>query len=683
MQPSNPLDPPPQIPDPPSPDPLGASAVPLVPDPPPMGKVPDPPKHKPATKLATVTRPRVTPVVQNRPARQPQPPPVPVGDPLAGIVNNAAGDWLTYETLFNQGKFRKTNQSRKTGQYRIGMSHVKIWVLEEIDPASLLELCDAFFPDSEPDEIKALSAEAHPWQEQGGTPPNLASSPDVMASARPLHNLYLEPFVVMPYNYKDNDDESRAIGTKATTTGKVRLKQLTTEWDMWNTASRSCVVRLTRVKDKDAEWTPYDKVGEWEWLWAAGDSLTNHLAEWSLGQHFRLNNSDKCYSVKTGVCWIGTNPQKGASAGNKDILDDNTIDACLRSDYIGAIDKAVGGGGKTDPDLLILKEVLSISEDLTGKGTTHKLGDGVQVRDLSALDKSKIYFPPLSIPFVGKDFKLHHERYAGLKRDPVMQFFWRKAYAERVGVAKALLLLRYGLQLGSPNAQNFLIEMNGDFTSTGRIVMRDIGDAQLHREVAWALFGPRNEPPPTGLSEAWPQLAAGFTKARNPILNFECTSLLDLKGYIMETGVFDPSGAYGKQTGVLFRFHSFSTLTKGASVATATGSTDSDVRAEGWQLVLEMMADWGRAHNLAFVDTIETCLGLTVTGIDWHTLPDPARYLMLDSDEYAKAGEYYAEDLAWEEAAGARVQALIAGPEGQQAIRDYRTRGWRPPQKTI
>ncbi len=52
-----------------------------------------------------------------------------------------------------------------------------------------------------------------------------------------------------------------------------------------------------------------------------------------------------------------------------------------------------------------------------------------------------------------------------------------------VAAGKAKLMLRYGLQLTTPNPQNFLLEFErGTFASTGTLIVRDLGDAKLHSE---------------------------------------------------------------------------------------------------------------------------------------------------------------------------------------------------------
>src|SRR5262249_38101227 len=109
--------------------------------------------------------------------------------------------------------------------------------------------------------------------------------------------------------------------------------------------------------------------------------------------------------------------------------------------------------------------------------------DGYQIRDLEPLDKTKLYFPPLSIPFGSQAFvdEYNVRNPSGTK---TFTEFWKTYYAEAVGRAKAELLLRYGLPLTTPNPQNFLLEYDrAPRKGRGRVVIGDIGAAKTHSGV--------------------------------------------------------------------------------------------------------------------------------------------------------------------------------------------------------
>ena len=349
-------------------------------------------------------------------------------------------------------------------------------------------------------------------------------------------------------------------------------------------------------------------------------------------------------------------------AGGKDVLETNSIDACLRSDLVTYIDEQVGHDSASDPHLLLQKELLTVTE--VNPGNRDEPGDGFQVRDIACLDPGMRYLPPISIPFLDLELTERRSRYEALD-DRGWVEFWEKAYAANLGRAKALFLLRYALQMGSPNGQNFLIELTPALKPTGRIVMRDLGDAQLYREVAWALCGDRDSQPAPG-ADGWGDLG----QMTYPTIAYECNELLQRKRYIMETGVVDPDQAYGKVAGLQMRWNMFSSLARGSQVSRNQGSTDQDVRAEGWQRVLHCNASWGRAHCRSFVTTFNACLGLDC-GVDIDAYPDPERYLKLGDTDYAGAGDLYDEDLQWEEAQSGAMQGLLETPQVQEQVRKY------------
>lgn len=98
------------------------------------------------------------------------------------------------------------------------------------------------------------------------------------------------------------------------------------------------------------------------------------------------------------------------------------------------------------------------------------------VRDLRPLQNGKYYLPAFAIPFVGREIaNANNEEF---------YTFWEKTYGSTLGRAKAQLLLRYGLEMITPNEQNWLIELDNNLKPTGRIIMRDVGDAQYVASVA-------------------------------------------------------------------------------------------------------------------------------------------------------------------------------------------------------
>jgi hypothetical protein len=114
-----------------------------------------------------------------------------------------------------------------------------------------------------------------------------------------------------------------------------------------------------------------------------------------------------------------------------------------------------------EPGLLVIREALVIL--VPGSESA------VVVRDLSPFQSGLYYLPGLSIPWVGHQIARRH------RAD--FAEFWARHYAAPTGRAKAALFARTGLQQTTPNPQNMLVELDRDLMPTGRIAMRDVGDA--------------------------------------------------------------------------------------------------------------------------------------------------------------------------------------------------------------
>lgn len=116
-----------------------------------------------------------------------------------------------------------------------------------------------------------------------------------------------------------------------------------------------------------------------------------------------------------------------------------------------------------DPMLILLPEVLAVISE--GQE------NGYILRDIRTLQDGHYYLPAFSIPTVGREI--------ARRNGEEFEAFWQKHYAEAFGEAKARLLLRYGLQLETPNSQNVLIQLDRRLKPTGRLVIRDLADSDL------------------------------------------------------------------------------------------------------------------------------------------------------------------------------------------------------------
>ncbi len=158
---------------------------------------------------------------------------------------------------------------------------------------------------------------------------------------------------------------------------------------------------------------------------------------------------------------------EGQYQPSKATTQEDIMDGINRMSYVEKIDKKIG----LDPKLILAKEVAMVADKATG--------EGYLFRDISFMNDGNYYLPALSIPYAGRKIAALNKQHPDT--------FWSKNYAELLGSAKAKLLLRYGLQMETPNSQNMLIQLDHDLRPTGVIVFRDISDTVLIEGVAKGL----------------------------------------------------------------------------------------------------------------------------------------------------------------------------------------------------
>jgi hypothetical protein len=392
-----------------------------------------------------------------------------------GIVcdPNPTFDWLHWETRVNAAEYQKNKVALAYGLYAVPLDQraevVAAYELPEI-------LCQAFFPGMSVSEVQAISEQSCRWRggkDKAGTV--RATSLEELPAARTETVIHAPQMMILPYNYYANDESSYSIGTNLAAEivpgPAFRLQKV---WPLWESASRSSVSSLTPTLDEDL--AKAQRLGEqWTYRSKTPPGKPEMPPEYK-DKPFQMGKFTDCYSVKTGVRWLGKVAQgSGDPGGGKDVLESNALLASMRSDWVEHVEATVG----TAPSLIVLRELLTVTYPNNYRGTR----DGYQIRDLRPLDTKKIYFPPLSIPFGGQEFvDAYNTRHKGHELD--FETFWREAYAKPLGKAKAELLLRYGMQLTTPNPQNFLLEFDATtLEPTGVVVIRDIGDAKIHSEV--------------------------------------------------------------------------------------------------------------------------------------------------------------------------------------------------------
>lgn len=225
----------------------------------------------------------------------------------------------------------------------------------------------------------------------------------------------------------------------------------------------------------------------------------------------------------------------GEKQKSKATVKEDIQDGINRMVYIEKVDQEIG----VDPQLILAKEVAMVSDKATG--------EGYLFRDISFMNDGNYYLPALSIPYAGRKIAEFN------KMQP--ELFWKEHYAKLLGRAKAKLLLRYGLQMETPNSQNMLIQLDKNLKPTGVLVFRDISDTMLVRGVAKALGEEQ-------------------TLRKDEALNVENT---------------DGVAPYWKNS--VWKFDQ--------------AGPDS--------LSRDLLEDWGRAHNQAFKKEIEKALGIDLS----------------------------------------------------------------------
>ncbi len=145
------------------------------------------------------------------------------------------------------------------------------------------------------------------------------------------------------------------------------------------------------------------------------------------------------------------------------------IDSRLNAEFLADVQKKLAF-----KNIIILDEpaIFSIGD----------LDQAVVIRDLGFLNDSTsdmIYVPGFSVLHEGTG-KMIAEKNGS--KDP--KTYWTENYIKPVGRALGELAARTGMQFDSPHSQNFLIEMTKDYKPTGRIVLRDLADLYIYKDIA-------------------------------------------------------------------------------------------------------------------------------------------------------------------------------------------------------
>lgn len=403
-----------------------------------------------------------------------QPQVVVVQPPPFVAAVNPAHHWLRYETRSNADRFQKTDQQRRVGLHLVPLGLVEVNAVADIPD----DLIAALFPGYTKPQILTYSGLCKNWIANQNPP----AAPDVtdQHGSRAVLVINAPGYVVMPFNYADNDRNTRSLGVSRLTDDCWRLRET---WPLWKTASRSCVTQVAAVDVDDIVDDAVNAGDRYTWDFAHPTGDRNQPIpddrEGALGGDtcFQIaRDQGHAYSIKTGVCYIGKQCQT-----SKDHLDQESLIGRLRTDYVDRMNTRLRPANQ----LVLMRELLSVTMARWVGVEVEGHYDGLVVRDLSRLEADKIYVPTLSIPYAGEAIVAEYNHHA--HTNETYDTFFCRHYAEELGRTKAKLLLRYGLQCLTPNPQNFLLEFNAQMAPTGRIFLRDIGDANLHKQVVFAI----------------------------------------------------------------------------------------------------------------------------------------------------------------------------------------------------
>jgi hypothetical protein len=179
--------------------------------------------------------------------------------------------------------------------YSMPLKDLRVIMASDLASPDIEQIRKAFFP--ELDDIEALKGIVYcPWFKEGQLPSEIHVGGK---NAR------------MPYNIVANNMDSLALGTQANPQGACELRSLKQKWTMWQTASRSCVIRLDSIGDKEPVPSTQDFDESMELLWDL-DTFVNQEGNISVNDHpFDLgsmydHNSilPKCFSLKIGSYYI-------------------------------------------------------------------------------------------------------------------------------------------------------------------------------------------------------------------------------------------------------------------------------------------------------------------------------------------------------------------------------------------
>jgi len=549
------------------------------------------------------------------------------------VNNNTEWDWLVWETEGNSDpKYQRGGKERKLGLYRvnydklrrrdgseewadahtngtIGGAKVMVAVLEDLDYSRHKELIKTFLPSFKITGGKITEPLYRAIRYQAMT----VSRSTVGATTLNTGD-FKPPYIVMPFNYDDNSDNSKALGKTLTADPLPTFEaaRLNAELTRWATASRSTIAAFTAA---DVDLTPQPK-NQWT-LRSSVESdgrlpqVTGNLALQTLRQYQNTptNSATRYYSVKTGVDFVST--QEQGRLTNKDLLEENSVHAMHRSNLIY---KTMQRFGESVFEAKYQLEILCVLiEGRKNLETGENKFDGFQIREVGKAAVGEVWFPGLAIPGHGKAFA---EKWGGITGEGWLDF-WKENFAKPMGRAKAEMLVFFGMQHMTSNSQNFLVAFSrppaGASPKSKHLILRDIGDTLYNNN----FFDVLKTVHPS-YDEAWAE-----EHAVDPLLGDNGITLT--KGWAGSKYTCPKILRIGP--GIVFFFEPFY---KG----------DIEAHPRG----VDILVDWCVAHNYAFLDYMKQAIGYrenwSDAGDDTYKPDLPGRILKFSTLNKALESEY-------------------------------------------
>lgn len=202
-------------------------------------------------------------------------------------------------------------------------------------------------------------------------------------------------------------------------------------------------------QDARVAWTSTPVDARWSARFTSSRTLAMYGSE----------SGDALFSLKLAT----DHPHPQFFQPEKTKLREEAISAVYWADLLASVDAKIGP----------LEGVQLVSEVLVVLALGGE--SGFMVRDLRLFQDGNYSVPALSLPFVGRQI--------ARQRGRPFDSFWAEHYARPLGMAKARLLVRYGMWFETPNPQNLLVRLEPSLRPLPDIVFRDVGDADCATDV--------------------------------------------------------------------------------------------------------------------------------------------------------------------------------------------------------